>query len=291
MPTRSLPSNLLPETRKPRASSPEAASPQRPYQSTVFADAGNRSGEIEAFRALFAAVPADLADRHEIAAASIGSGLAFKVESLGGVAELNRALGLETEDDVDAALAFYGDTRHIVSALPGVDLDAALRARGYTPGYAWMKFTRSTEEPPSAATDLRVDEVGAARAGDFARAFRGGYSLPEFLGPWLEMLPERDGWHCFVAYDGAEPAGAGALHVYENVGWIGMGATVPDRRGRGAQNAILAARIRLAGELDCDTVVTETGERVGDRPSGSYRNILRAGFEEAYLRPNYVSRR
>jgi hypothetical protein len=31
----------------------------------------------------------------------------------------------------------------------------------------------------------------------------------------------------------------------------------------------------------------ETGERVPDRPSASYRNILKAGFEEAYLRPNW----
>jgi hypothetical protein len=36
-------------------------------------------------------------------------------------------------------------------------------------------------------------------------------------------------------------------------------------------------------------VVTETGEIVDERPTISYRNILRAGFAPAYLRPNYVS--
>jgi hypothetical protein len=35
--------------------------------------------------------------------------------------------------------------------------------------------------------------------------------------------------------------------------------------------------------------VTETGERVPDKPSDSYRNILRAGFHERYLRQNYLS--
>jgi hypothetical protein len=249
------------------------------------------SGEIEAFRDLFAAAPVDLAGRHGIAATAIGDGLAFKVESLAGVGELNHALGVASEDDLDAVVDFYGGTAHIVSGVPGVDLDAALRVRGYSPGYAWMKFSRSSENPPSVATDLRIEEVGRERGGDFAEAFRGGYGLPAFLAPWLEALPGRDGWHCFVAYVGADPAGAGALHVHGGVAWLGMGATVPAHRGLGAQNAILAARIARAGELGCETVVTETGERIEGRPSGSYRNILRAGFEEEYLRPNYVSRR
>ncbi len=248
-------------------------------------------GEVEAFRSMFAAAPADLAVRHGIAATAIGDGLAFRVASLAGVGELNHALGLASGDDVDPVLSFYGGSPHIASALPGVDLDAALRSRGYTPGYAWMKFSRSTDDPPEAATDLRVEEVDEERAGDFARAFRGGYGLPELLQPWLEALPGREGWHCFAAYDRGEPAAAGALHVHEGVGWLGMGATVPAHRGRGAQSGILAARIRRAAELGCETVVTETGERVDGRPSGSYRNILRAGFREEYLRPNYASPR
>jgi hypothetical protein len=35
--------------------------------------------------------------------------------------------------------------------------------------------------------------------------------------------------------------------------------------------------------------VTETGEALRDKPSSSYRNIIRAGFSEVYVRPNYLS--
>ena len=91
-----------------------------------------------------------------------------------------------------------------------------------------------------------------------------------------------------MAYDGALPAAGGAIHVYDDLAWIGIGATRPEFRRRGAQNAILAARIRRAAELGCTLLVTETGELVEDRPSNSYRNILRAGFEPQYLRANYV---
>ncbi len=48
--------------------------------------------------------------------------------------------------------------------------------------------------------------------------------------------------------------------------------------------------IRACRELGVRTLATETGELVPDRPSNSYRNILRVGFEEQYVRPNYVSR-
>ena len=41
---------------------------------------------------------------------------------------------------------------------------------------------------------------------------------------------------------------------------------------------------------DVETALTvETGERIDGRPSTSYRNILRAGFAETYLRANWRS--
>ena len=52
---------------------------------------------------------------------------------------------------------------------------------------------------------------------------------------------------------------------------------------------MLAARLRRAAELGAHTLVTETGEQMPDRPSNSYRNILRHGFQEQYLRPNWIA--
>jgi ribosomal protein S18 acetylase RimI-like enzyme len=73
------------------------------------------------------------------------------------------------------------------------------------------------------------------------------------------------------------------------VGWLSFAATLPEFRRRGAQNALLAARIRAAAELGCSLVVGETGALEDGRPSNSYRNIVRAGFEPVYDRPNYRS--
>ncbi len=86
-----------------------------------------------------------------------------------------------------------------------------------------------------------------------------------------------------------EAVACGALFVHEGAGWLGAAGTLPAHRGKGAQGALLAARIALAQELGLDVLTTETGERRNDESDISYRNILRAGFEEAYLRPNLVS--
>ena len=91
-------------------------------------------------------------------------------------------------------------------------------------------------------------------------------------------------------FDGDEPAGAGALYAAEGVAYLGFAATLAEHRGKGAQNALLATRIRRAAELGCDLVITETGERTGNRPSNSYRNILRAGFEEHAVTAHWLGR-
>jgi GNAT superfamily N-acetyltransferase len=201
---------------------------------------------------------------------------------------VNHALAVSNTEQLDALPAFYGDKRHLVSPPPGVDLDEELRERGYEPGYAWMKFSRDAGNAPPAETDLDLVEIGADRGDEFGRTIVESFGLPSRFADWLARLPGRDGWHCFVAYHGAEPAAGGAVHVFEDLAWFGIGATRPDFRRRGAQNAILAARIRRVTELGCTLLVTETGELVDDRPSNSYRNILRAGFEPQYVRANYV---
>ena len=101
-------------------------------------------------------------------------------------------------------------------------------------------------------------------------------------------LANDDRWYLFVSYEGDTPAGAGSLFIDGNVGWLEWGATDPNFRRRGSQAAIMAARLSLAAEQGCDYVFTETGEAVEGDPQHSYKNILKAGFEESVLRLNYA---
>jgi GNAT superfamily N-acetyltransferase len=72
------------------------------------------------------------------------------------------------------------------------------------------------------------------------------------------------------------------------VAWLGWGGTLPSYRGRGAQSAMLAARIEAARHLGCRRLVVETGPDSAEKPNPSYRNVERAGFRVAYLRENWV---
>jgi GNAT superfamily N-acetyltransferase len=135
-----------------------------------------------------------------------------------------------------------------------------------------------------------VDPVASADdTATFGAIVTEGFGLPPAFVEWLQALPGRDGWHCLLVRVDGEPAAAGVLFTRGDVGWLGLGATRPELRGRGGQGALLRRRAEIAQEHGVSVLFTETGECVPDRPSGSYRNILRAGFAEEYLRPNHVA--
>lgn len=220
---------------------------------------------------------------------------------------LNRIVGLgterrATEDDVDAALAAVpGGTTFYVAVSPSAQpesLPAWLEARGLEPGWGWMLFRRGIVEPvgagyirPPSRKRLRLTRVeDESSAAAFGRIVRTGYGLPELLETFAAAAWRR-GWECWLALDGDEPVGAAALFVAEGLAYLGFAATLPEHRGKGAQGALLAHRLRRAAELGCDTVLTETGERRDDLPSSSYRNILRAGFREVAVTANWVGER
>lgn len=212
---------------------------------------------------------------------------------------LNRVVGLgmgaaATEVDVDVALAAVGTgLMFYVAVAPGArppELPQWLAARGLRPGWGWMAFRRGVGDPPRGRTSLRLLVVSTeAEAAAFARVVRLGYGLPRAIDAAVARAPER-GWACWLALDGSEPAGAAALFAADGVAYLGFAATLPAYRGKGAQGALLAERIRHAGELGCDAVVTETGERRPGAPSRSYRNILRAGFQEVGVTANWLGR-
>ena len=251
--------------------------------------------ERAAFRSLWQHAPNAVAEQHGIATAEVGSAtcVAFRAPTT----MLNRALGVgidgpATDDDIRAITDFFANhtERFAIAVAPTAQpesLPKLLRAHGFERGYAWMKFRRATDSPVDASTDLRIDEIGGDRGGDFGLVVAEAFGLPPTAADWWSGIAGAPGWHCFVGYADGEAAAAGALYVDGNIGWLGAAGTRRQFRGRGGQNAILAARIAAAKQLGAEIVVTETGERVDDRPSASYRNILRAGFEEAYLRPNY----
>jgi N-acetylglutamate synthase-like GNAT family acetyltransferase len=114
-----------------------------------------------------------------------------------------------------------------------------------------------------------------------------GFGLPAWAAAFFAQLPENAEWRCYVARVDERAQACAAMLVQGEVAEFGIATTLEPARGRGCQLALLQRRILDAAAAGCRTLFTETGERVPGRPSASYRNILQAGFEEAYLRPNW----
>jgi len=81
------------------------------------------------------------------------------------------------------------------------------------------------------------------------------------------------------------------MRIEEGIAWLGFGATTEGYRRRGGQSAMFARRLQDARDAGCRLAITETGEESADDPNPSYHNMLRAGFQLAYARRNWVRRR
>jgi GNAT superfamily N-acetyltransferase len=173
--------------------------------------------------------------------------------------------------------------------LPGTAAaEAWLQENGFEHGYAWMKFVRDPHPPRFPAPDgVEVVELKTPDEEPFGTIAAIGFGLPAWGAEFFAHLPGREAWRCYVARVDSEAQACGAILIDGGVAEFGIAATLESARGRGCQTALLHRRILDAAEAGCHTLFVETGERVPGRPSISYRNILRAGFEEAYLRPNW----
>ena len=246
---------------------------------------------------LYRAAPAAARAAGGLSATERDGVVRLRCDALPGSRMFNHAFGLGLdrpagEDDLDRLAAAFDGRAHHVALSPAArpsDLGDRLAARGYAPGYGWVKFRRGVAPQAAPATDLRIVPAERRHEAAFGAIIAEAFALPAWAADWLAAVPGRPGWSCLVALDGATPVSAGALHVAGGVGWLAFGATLPSHRGRGGQTAILAARIARAAELGCVALAVETGARERGRAAASYRNIVAAGFAPRYLRPNWAS--
>jgi GNAT superfamily N-acetyltransferase len=252
------------------------------------------------WRDIWESVPADAAGEHGVELKDFGPVQVSVATALAKVGMMNLVLGATdpgaVEDGHLAAATEWVRSRRVdsyVPVTPGLPetepAERWLAANGFSPGYAWMKFARDTHPPRFVApADVEVVEVTDAEQEPFGMIVATGFGLPAWAAAFFADLPERPDWRCYVARVDGETQACAAMLVQGNVAEFGIAATLEPARGRGCQRALLHRRILDAAAAGCRTLFVETSERIPDRPSASYKNILRAGFEEAYLRPNWT---
>jgi GNAT superfamily N-acetyltransferase len=248
---------------------------------------------------IWKSMPAGAANEHGVELGRFGPIQASIVGDLPEAGMLNLLLGAaEAEGEQLEAATGWAEARGVVPyvpltpGLPGAaEAEAWLRRSGFEPAYAWMKFVRDPHPPRFPPPEgVEVVEQTDPDQEPFGTIAAIGFGLPAWGAEFFARLPGREGWRCYVAKVDGEAQGCAAMLIEDGIAEFGIAATLEGARGRGCQTALLHRRIGDAAEAGCRILFVETGERVPDRPSASYRNILKAGFEEAYLRPNWQRR-
>jgi GNAT superfamily N-acetyltransferase len=88
----------------------------------------------------------------------------------------------------------------------------------------------------------------------------------------------KENFFHYMAFDGNRAVAIAVLCIFEDLGYLAMAATAEGHRQRGAQQALIAARVERAERMGCSILVSETLYML----EHSFRNLQRAGFREAY---------
>ena len=167
--------------------------------------------------------------------------------------------------------------------------DIGLVPKGRGPAKLYRFSDSVLAKPFEGRSDLDIRPVTAATARACVDTVRITYGMPPSVTDWGITLVERPGWYAYAAFDGDVPVAFGLMFVRGEEAGLGWGTTLPSDRGRGAQSGLLRRRIDDGEALGVRRFVTECEAPSGRRSSAStsYRNIVRAGFVEAYVRTTY----
>lgn len=191
-----------------------------------------------------------------------------------------------TRAGLDALCGLFGEEgigTFFIRLTPGPGM-AEARALIEEAGFVRNPWTRypllalTGEAEPPARTDLVVRE---ARARDLpsARAAMG-----EAMWAGYAASLGKPGFHHFLALDeGARPVAHAAMAMREGLACLGWMSTAQLARRRGAQQALIAARVAKARALGAEVIVTETLTIL----AASHGNLRRAGFREVYERETF----
>lgn len=186
----------------------------------------------------------------------------------------------------------------IAPSLLPPDWAATVAELNLTEGSRFAKLGCDIETALSAADGvaalepgLRVALVEPDQADEWATVMMTtfGFTTPG-MADMAASCVGRPNWRQYAVWEGARIIAVGSIFINGECADMFGAATRPEGRGRGAQSALLAARVRAAQAAGCRWLVAETGAEDPGGHNTSLHNMLRTGFEPLYERVSWLWR-
>ena len=262
------------------------------------------AAEARAWADLYAAAPADWAERAGLATRTVAGGLVLHWAATGrryfsrviglGVAEPARPQAI---DEILAGFEAAGISMFLLQSLPHCRPAAYedwLRERGLEPFDAQDRVLRNGSplacvRVPFTSRELAVERVTRESTAEWVEFMEHVYRLE--TGPWLPNLVGRRGWQQYVARENGVVVAARGMHLgADGTAWLGMdgpvpGVTTDDHEPDAALLAFIVADglVNGARRFIADIELTSL-----EQATPAYDTFRRLGFTRPYVRTHWT---
>ena len=202
-----------------------------------------------------------------------------------------------TAEHLDELEGFFkdrgADVIHEVSPIADQSIMSLLSDRGYRPiELTSVMYQELSRVPPSGGShvnaELKTRIVEDAEADLWAETAAAGWAdeQPEavaFIQGLGEISARTEGGYQFLAEFDGRPIATGGFQMYDDVCILAGASTIPDARRKGAQGALLRARLQFAIDQGCTLAMM-----CAMPGSQSQKNAQKNGFHIAYTRTKWM---
>lgn len=129
-------------------------------------------------------------------------------------------------------------------------------------------------------TGLTVKVASEADTDDIFQVLTYHQTQPPLWEDKVRGSLHEEGANVHLAYWEGVPISVAVLNVSDGLAFLSNATTVPEFRGRGAQQALIGSRLGFARDKKCDIAIVESHHSFAD----SVHNLHSAGFEHLYDR-------
>lgn len=178
---------------------------------------------------------------------------------------------------------------HEVSPMADPSLMGLLNKRGYHPvELTTVLYRPLSQEEPAREHEIKTRVIREGEEDIWARTSAEGWStqmggVSDFMFQFGQIAARCLGARPFIAELDGKPISAGMLYMYGEAALLAGASTIPKGRNRGAQNALLDARLRYAADQGCTLAMMCAAPG-----SQSQRNAEKNGFRVAYTRTKWT---